>query len=102
MFRLAAYIVLSVVLAGALFIAVAGTWAVGMNWIRSDHSLANFEARIRHYTDSMVVRGDGWHVVHVAHPIVLFVGCVAGAWLMAAASALTLRRLLTHGQQPHG
>jgi hypothetical protein len=99
-FRVVVFIVLTLVLAAALVIALVGTSAVVKSWIHSDRSMTKFEAHIRHYTDRIIVKGDTWYVDHVAHPFVLFLGGVGGAWFIAAASALALGRLLMRAAAP--
>jgi hypothetical protein len=101
-FRIVIFLVLTVVLAGALIIGVAGTSAIVKSWIHSDGSLTKFEGHIRHYTDQVVVKGETWYVFHANHPLVLVLGSVGLAWLIFAATAVALRRLLMRRDRAYG
>jgi hypothetical protein len=91
--QLARSLIAGAVALAAGFIALLMTYALGKAALQAPRSFAGSEARLRHFTDRLVVAPDGGLalVVH-PHPILLIVSLWVGASVVFIVAVVRLRR----------
>jgi hypothetical protein len=89
--RFAVGLVAALILAGSVMSAIVFAYTLAKEGIASGGDLGEWNDRLRHYTDTLIVSGDGAWRVEEASPVLKMVGALTMAILSAAGSAWLVR-----------
>lgn len=92
--QIAAGLLLIPLFAVAVLAALGMTYTLVKDGVGSGGNAADFEARLRHYSDWLEVRPDGSWVLHqTAHPVASFLVFFVGSWGATILLGYVLERL---------
>lgn len=92
--RFAVGLLLALVLCAAAVTALGMTVVTIKDAVASGGSPAEFEARIRHYSDRFEQTDGGLLIIQRPHPLVLHFGMLAVSWAVTLGATVALRRVL--------